>query len=72
MVEIAYIFAGGMPGAYNVHYSDGTARINVRAGIGWDAVLAAAEAAMARGMTVRPVSEYPAVFPPSAADGEEG
>jgi len=72
MAEIAYIFEGGIVGALNIHYADGTARINVRAGIGWDAYLAEADAAMARGMTVRPVSEYPAVFPPSAADGEEG
>lgn len=71
MVEMAYIFEGGIHGAYNVHYADGTARINVRAGIGWDAYLAEADAAIAAGMPVYPQSEYPVIFPPSVGGEEE-
>ena len=70
MAERAYIFEGGIVGALNIHYADGTARINVRAGIGWDAYLAEAEAAISAGMPVYPQSEYPAIFPPPAGEEE--
>lgn len=69
MAEIAYIIGGGIVGALNIHYADGTARINVRAGIGWDVYLAEAEAAISAGMPVYPQSEYPVIFPPPVEEG---
>ena len=71
MAKIAHIFKGGIPGALNIHYADGTARINVRAGIGWDVYQAEAEQAIASRMQVYPQSEYRVIFPPPDDDGDE-